>query len=172
MLLSSCDHFIKGKAHENRELTRHAHGNTTDTVGTEDLENKKSPGNFSFFDSNKANSKPDVIEERMKSYQEKCFLCMEDAEHCCESCSLPYCSQAHYNLHSASNAEIDSKVPEHRYCFPFRVLEREEVWISFIIANRMQIKIHSKLKMQFRDVNFNTYTRLAATLLQPEIFLR
>ena len=29
-----------------------------------------------------------------------------------------------------------------------------------------------KLKMQFRDVNFNTYTRLAATLLQPEIFLR
>ena len=99
---------------------------------------------------------------------------MEDAEHCCESCSLPYCSQAHYNLHSASDAEIDSKVPEPRYCFPFRVLEREEVWVSFIIANRMQrrVKIHFKLKMQFRDVNFNTYTRLAATLLQPEIFLR
>ena len=138
MLLSSCDHFIKGKAHENRERTRHSHGNTTDTVGTEDVENDKSPGNFSFFDSNNTNYKPDVIEERMKSYQGKCFLCMEDAEHCCESCSLPYCSQAHYNLHSASNAEIDSKVPAQRYCFPFRVLEREEVWVSFIIANRMQ----------------------------------
>ena len=172
MLLSSCDHFIKGKAHENRERTRHSHGNATDTVGTEDVENDKSPGNFSFFDSNNTNYKPDVIEERMKSYQGKCFLCMEDAEHCCESCSLPYCSQAHYNLHSASNAEIDSKVPAQRYCFPFRVLEREEVWVSFIIANRMQIKIQSKLKMQFRDVNFNTYNRLAATLLQPEIFLR
>ena len=54
MLLSSCDHFIKGNAHENRELTRHSHGNTTDTVGIGDVENEKLPGSFSFFDSNKA----------------------------------------------------------------------------------------------------------------------
>ena len=138
MLLSSCDHFIKGKAHENRELTRHSHGNTTDTVGIGDVENEKLPGSLSFFDTNKAHSKPDVKDERMKSYQGKCFLCMEDAEHCCESCSLPYCSQDHYNLHSVSDAEIDSKVPEPRYCFPFRVLEREEVCLSYRIANRMQ----------------------------------
>ena len=73
MLLSSCDHFIKEKAHENRELTRYSHGNTTDTVGIRDVENEKLPGSFSFFDSNKAHSEPDVMDERMKSYQEKCF---------------------------------------------------------------------------------------------------
>ena len=134
MLLSSCDHFLKGKAHENSELTGYSHGNTTDMVGMEHAENEKLPGNFGFFDSNKAHSISDVMDERMKSYQGKCFLCMEDAEYCCESCSLPYCSQAHYNLHSTSDVEIDSKVPEPRYCFPFRVLERKEVCISFGIV--------------------------------------
>ena len=128
MLLSSCDHFHKNLKYDNcisdsmvqdtsKEVTKelHENGNSSDRSKDKDMTKTIEPGNIEGKTSDKCQEK------------DKCFLCLNDANEYCAKCSLPYCCDAHYQLHSTSNKDIVKGADESSYCFPFRVLERPEV---------------------------------------------
>ena len=128
MLLSSCDHFHKNSKYDNsqsdsmvqdtsKEVTKefHENGNSSDRSEDESMIKITEPGNIEGKTSDKSQE------------NDKCFLCLNDANEYCAKCSLPYCCDAHYQLHSTSNKDIVKGADESSYCFPFRVLERPEV---------------------------------------------
>jgi len=57
----------------------------------------------------------DAIEEGVDNL---CFLCLQVSNSFCERCGLAYCSESHFLIHRQNDSE----------CFPFRVLQKPEVF--------------------------------------------
>ena len=54
-----------------------------------------------------------------------CFLCLDLANYRCDKCDTPYCSPEHYNVHYDNEKD---------YCYPFRVLQKPEVGIVYLLT--------------------------------------
>ena len=118
-----------------QNITRAEQEATMDQVQLKGADEEKSHDNSSRLDSKEADTEINLKEDNINTYNDKCFLCLKVSEYNCASCSVPYCSQAHYNLHSFQNPQSSSDSSESTYCFPFRVLEREEVG-RYVVATR------------------------------------
>ena len=129
MLLSPCDHFESCKESKNRKVNM----NLNDVEKKEEKEedeqhNDKLSDNSRSIDSNNGpNVENKCKEVRQNSDQDKCFLCLKTADYQCKKCLLAYCCEAHYDLHIDSSEDINSEKSETNHCFPFRVLENQEV---------------------------------------------
>ena len=132
MLLSSCEHLNKTKKNDITQEDIMVQDISDKTVLTERGKNEKS-----FGESDKTKMTINIeqnLEQNIRketsvksSGNDQCFLCLNVAEDCCEKCLLPFCSEAHYQLHTTSNEDIIKGAGEKGYCFPFRVSERPEV---------------------------------------------
>ena len=127
MLLSCCDHFDKCK--ENKDTESTTEQKEIQTKVEEEVKNEKFPNNAIFMDSSIAVAEGNK-EPRQKSDSDICFLCMKPSDKFYQSCLLPYCSQAHYDLHTITHEDMGTGELNAEYCFPFRVLQRPEVRIA------------------------------------------
>ena len=118
-----------------QNITRAEQEDTMDQVQPKGVDEEKSHDSSSCLDSKEVVIETNRKEDNINTYHDKCFLCMKVSEYNCAICSVPYCSQAHYNLHSFQNPQSSSDSSDSRYCFPFRVLEREEVG-RYVVATR------------------------------------
>ena len=133
MLLSPCDHFETCKEPKNRQVIMNPKDIEKEEVKEEEDEqhNDKLSDNSSSIDSNnEPNAENNSKQLRQNSDEDKCFLCLKTADYQCEKCLLPYCCQAHYDLHTVSSEDINSEKSESNNCFPFRVLEKPEVTVK------------------------------------------
>ena len=132
MLLSPCDHFKTCKKPQSRQVTMN--GNDIEEKEEKEVKESDEPHNGKSSDNsvsidldNEPNAENKSKELRHNSDEDKCFLCLKSAEYQCQKCRLPYCCQAHYDLHTDSSEYNYSEKSESNDCFPFRVLEKPEV---------------------------------------------
>ena len=131
MLLSCCDHFDKRRNCKSKHSDTILSKNSNESIMTKDIEQTV-----------------DKIENEnceTNTGKDKCFLCLNDANNHCVKCSLPFCCDAHYQLHTTSDENIIKGAAKSSYCFPFRVLERPEVRIYI---KHMNYKKQSLCKCQ------------------------
>ena len=123
MLLSPCEHFEKNKEEpESGRTMEQKHLLTTKEGQIKDERLQDSTPTTKL-----ENVENEMNKEYVQSSEDTCFLCLKRTDKFCKMCTLPYCSQAHYDLHKTSNTSGTLDEAKKEYCFPFRVLEKPEV---------------------------------------------
>lgn len=122
MLLSCCEHLKKNKSKPEIDSTMEQ----KDLITTKVVQIKDEKLQESTITTKLDNSEGEINKEHGQSTKDTCFLCMRRADKFCKRCLLPYCSQAHYDLHTTSNINGPLDEVKEEYCFPFRVLERPQ----------------------------------------------